>query len=49
MMGIHVGEKADGKEAGAGVELQHAVSDQGQPGHHAGGCRPAGGCFQRVL
>ena len=29
MMDIHTGEKADGKEAGAGVELQHAVSDQG--------------------
>ena len=43
------GEEADGEAIGARLELQHAVLDQGQPGHHAGGCRPAGGCLQGVL
>ena len=48
-MHVMAGAEADGKATGAWVELQHAVPYQGQPGHYAGGSRPAGGRFQRVL
>jgi len=44
-----IGAEADGQEAGTWVELQHTLSDQGQPGHHAGGSRLAGRRLQRVV